>query len=146
MIDQRNKGRRNEMIVRDLYFDDMGAPLKRELQQVRTGQLGDLVPDGDFDWPFTIEVKSRSAKMLNVVHSPDWWKQTTQAAEAAGNKPVLWYKFDRREWRVVMLLQDVVNAFNEDHTLTLQRAATLTMSPFTHFYIAREILALRAAE
>jgi len=77
----------------------------------------------------------------NVTHQPSWWQQVSKAADAQKLMPVLWYKYDRRDWRVVMRANNVSFALGGtlDHDDML-----FTMSADTCFYISREILAARA--
>ena len=143
MVNSQNKGRRGELAVIAAYADSMNVRLKRDLEQWRSADHGDLLPDGDFDWPFTIEVKSYSDKTASVMHKPQWWAQVTTAAKAAGKMPVLWYKYDRRPWRVVMKMNNV--SFALGGTLNHEDDHLFTMDEDACFYLTREILAARAA-
>ncbi len=139
MVNARNKGTRGERNVAGEYLVHMGIRLKRDLEQTRFADRGDLIPDGDFDWPFCIEVKTYGG--LNVTHQPSWWQQVSKAADAQKLMPVLWYKYDRRDWRVVMRANNVSFALGG----TLGHDDMLfTMSADACFYISREILAARA--
>jgi len=139
MVDVRSKGRRNEHLVKGLYLDEMGVKLQVDLDQYRSADRGDLVPAGVFAWPFCIEVKSRAK--VNYMHDKSWSDQVLKAAKANRKIPVLWYKYDRREWRVVMQLADVALALAPASVDGNYHGDLLTMSPSTHFYLAREILA-----
>ena len=95
MVNARTKGKRGENQVKTQYFDNMGIRLKRDLEQWRSSDHGDLLPDfkdGKFDWPFCIEVKTYSNKTGSDTHRPAWWQQVRKAAKAQGLIPVLWYK------------------------------------------------------
>ena len=53
MVNARTKGKRGENQVKTQYLDHMGIRLKRDLEQWRSADHGDLLPDfqdGDFDW------------------------------------------------------------------------------------------------
>lgn len=143
MVNVRHKGAANERAVAKLYYEDMGVKLVRDIEQYRRADRGDLIPDGDFDWCFCIEVKARVG--VNTQHDKSWWEQVAKAAKAYDKIPVLWYKFNRRPWRVVMQMCDVALALCPTGTATIydvkHQADLLTMSPETHFYLAREILA-----
>ena len=143
MVNSYKKGQRGEAAVIHSYFDNMNVRLKRDLEQTRFAEKGDLLPDGDFDWPFTIEVKSYSDKTASVMHKPQWWAQVTTAAKAASKMPVLWYKYDRRPWRVVMKMNNV--SFALGGTLNHEDDHLFTMDEDACFYLTREILAARAA-
>jgi hypothetical protein len=139
MVNARDKGRRGEYQVGQQYLEHMGIRLKRDIEQYRSADHGDLLADGDFDWPFCIEVKTYGG--LNVTHQPSWWQQVSKAADAQKLMPVLWYKYDRRDWRVVMRANNVSFALGG----TLGHDDMLfTMSADACFYISREILAARA--
>ena len=139
MLSSRAKGMRGERLVAGEYLEHMGIRLKRDLEQTRFADRGDLIPNGDFDWPFCIEVKTYGK--LNVTHQPNWWQQVSKAADAQNLMPVLWYKYGRRDWRVVMRANNVSFALGGtlDHDDML-----FTMNADTCFYISREILAARA--
>jgi len=143
VVNSYKKGQRGEAAVIHSYFDNMNVRLKRDLDQTRYAEKGDLLPDGDFDWPFTIEVKSYSDKTASVMHKPQWWAQVTIAAKAAGKMPVLWYKYDRRPWRVVMKMNNV--SFALGGTLNHEDDHLFTMDEDACFYLSREILSARAA-
>ena len=143
MVNSYKKGQRGEAAVIHSYFDNMNVRLKRDLDQTRYAEKGDLLPDGDFDWPFTIEVKSYSDKTASVMHKPQWWAQVTTAAKAASKMPVLWYKYDRRPWRVVMKMNNV--SFALGGTLNHEDDHLFTMDEDACFYLSREILSARAA-
>ncbi len=130
MVNARTKGKRGENQVKTQYFDHMGIRLKRDLE------------DGKFDWPFCIEVKTYSNTGSDT-HRPAWWQQVRKAAKAQGLIPILWYKYDRRDWRIVMHMNHVSFALggsfdHQDETLLL------TMDADTCFYVTREILSARA--
>ena len=54
MVNARTKGKRGENQVKTQYFDNMGIRLKRDLEQYRASDHGDLLPDFQMvlDWPF----------------------------------------------------------------------------------------------
>ena len=134
----RAKGRRNELLARDLFLAELGISLKPDLDQYRSNDRGDLIPASDeTDWPFVIEVKSRKST-AGWTHSKDWWEQVTRAANAQKKIPVLMYKFDRRDWRFVIKLDTLNDALNGEHSHYDDYLVTLDADAF--FYIAREIL------
>ena len=138
MVDVRAKGQRGEYLVIKEYLDHMNVNLKRDGDQYRSSHRADLIPAGDFDWPFCIEVKNYGD--LNVMHKAAWWTQVSKAADSQNLMPVLWYKYGRRDWRVVMRANDVSFALGG----TRNHDDVFTMNPYTCFYLSREILAARA--
>jgi hypothetical protein len=88
----RMKGAAFEREVAGLLFDELGIKFKREIEQYRQSDLGDLVTcDGTF--PFTIECKRYADGYLA---KDAWWDQACAAAHAANLIPSLIYRFDRR--------------------------------------------------
>ena len=145
MVNPNAKGKRGENQVKTQYLDHMGIRLKRDLEQWRSADHGDLLPDfqdGDFDWPFCIEVKTYGTTADK--HRPAWWEQVRKAAKSQKLIPVLWYKYDRRDWRIVMHMNHVSFALGgtTDHA---DENLLLTMDMDTCFYVTREILSARAS-
>lgn len=82
-------------------LDYMGvdSALSRNLSQTRDGGY-DIAGLGDM----AIEVKR--AKQARV---GDWWTQAAFQAQECNKFPVLAYRLDRREWRVVMHINDITH-------------------------------------
>ena len=141
MVNSRDKGTRGEYAVIKLIEELLGIKLKRDVEQYRQADRGDLIlaEDGS-DWPFCVEVKSYSG--LSVTHRPAWWQQVVKASAAHGLIPVLFYKFDRYEWRVVLKANTV--SFALGGTLDHDDDILLTTDTYGFAYMAREILAARA--
>ena len=99
MTNGRNKGASWERTVASMVKESLGAAVKRDLEQYRSGDRGDLIGlDG-----FVIECKRY--KMANGGHHhQDWWYQVVKAADSQGCHPVLIYKYDRAEPKVVVRL------------------------------------------
>ena len=101
MTNGRNKGASWERTVASMIKESLGATVKRDLEQYRSGDRGDLIGlDG-----FVIECKRY--KMANAGHHhQDWWNQVVNAASAVSpqTEPVLIYKYDRAEPKVVVRL------------------------------------------
>ena len=137
-MSSRAKGRRNELLARDLFLAELGISLKRVLDQYRSNDRGDLIPASDeTDWPFVIVVKSCKST-AGWTHDKTWWEQVTRAANAQKKIPVLMYKFDRRDWRFVIKLNTLNDALSGQHSHNDDYLVTLDADAF--FYIAREIL------
>lgn len=95
MTNGRAKGSSAEREVAKILFSELGLTFKRDLEQYRSADRGDLLCD-EMDFPATIEVK-RYAK--GVQARPAWWDQVCKAATAAGKWPLLVYRYDRADWR-----------------------------------------------
>jgi hypothetical protein len=140
MVNSRDKGTRGEYAVIKLIEELLGIKLKRDVEQYRQADRGDLILAEDADWPFCVEVKSYSG--LSVTHRPAWWQQVVKASAAHGLIPVLFYKYDRYEWRVVMKANTV--SFALGGSLDHDDDILLTTDTDGFAYLAREILAARA--
>ena len=142
MVNSRDKGTRGEYAVIKLIEELLGIKLKRDTEQYRQADRGDLILAEDgADWPFCVEVKSYSG--LSVTHRPAWWQQVVKASAAHGLIPVLFYKYDRYEWRVVLKANTV--SFALGGTLDHDDDILLTTDVDGFAYMAREILAARSA-
>ena len=53
MVNGRNKGAQFERQVAKMLHDELGVSFKRDLEQYRAADHGDLIPD-DPDFPFTL--------------------------------------------------------------------------------------------
>ena len=102
MVNGRRKGASFERELAKMIYDELGIEVKRDLEQYRQADRGDLV--GISSW--CIEAK-RYANNAGGNFKPEWWKQVTSAANAAGNKPVLIYKYDRQPIKCVVLLSSI---------------------------------------
>lgn len=85
----RNKGAAFEREIAKMISEHLGITVKRDLEQVRESDHGDLT--GLNGW--SIECK-RYASGNTAPHA--WWEQACRAAYTAECLPVLIYKFDRR--------------------------------------------------
>lgn len=94
----RNKGATFERdVARELELLT-GISFKRDIEQYRAGEHGDLIAS-DPAWPFVIECK-RYAQGKRC--KAEWWAQSKRAAVAAGKLPCVVYKFDRDEVRAAL--------------------------------------------
>lgn len=140
MVNSRDKGTRGEYAVIKLIEELLGIKLKRDVEQYRQADRGDLILAEEADWPFCVEVKSYSG--LSVTHRPAWWQQVEKASAAHGLIPVLFYKYDRYEWRVVLKANTV--SFALGGSLDHDDDILLTTDTYGFAYMAREILAARS--
>ena len=129
----RMKGATFEREVAGLLFDELGIKFKREIEQYRQADLGDLVPcDGTF--PFTIECKRYADGYLA---KDAWWDQACAAAKAANLIPSLVYRFDRR-----IPIQAFVLMSGSELDYGWTETADVTFSAYC--MVSRELLALAA--
>lgn len=136
----RNKGSGFEREVAGQLLGLTGITFKRDLEQVRAADHGDLIPSDDA-WPFVVECK-RYATGSGC--KPAWQAQAAKAAAAVGKFPAVIFRYDRRDVEVSIPMGAitlglggmVVNGdSNEWVTVTLQGFA----------YLAAEIMAGAAA-
>lgn len=102
MTNGRVKGANFERELARMIYDELGIETKRDLEQYRASDHGDLI--GLDGW--TIEAK-RYANNAGGNFKPEWWKQVTTAANAAGEQPVLIYKYDRQPIKCVVFLSSI---------------------------------------
>lgn len=101
MTSPRRKGKRGELEVAALLRDLLGTAVVRNLTQARDGGHDLLGLPG-----WSAEVKRAAQPRV-----AEWWKQTVD--QANGAKPALLYRVDRRPWRAVIALADLMPAFEE---------------------------------
>ena len=134
----RMKGAAFEREVAGLLFDELGIKFKREIEQYRQADLGDLVPcDGTF--PFTIECKRYADGYLA---KDAWWDQACAAAKAANLIPSLVYRFDRRPIVCRIPIQAFVLMSGSELDYGWTETADVTFSAYC--MVSRELLALAA--
>lgn len=102
MTNGRVKGANFEREVARMIYDELGIETKRDLEQYRASDHGDLI--GLDGW--TIEAK-RYASNAGGNFKPEWWQQVTSAANASANQPVLIYKYDRQPIKCVVFLSSI---------------------------------------
>lgn len=104
MVNSRAKGASFERSVCSALHDEFGATFKRDLEQYRAADHGDIICD-DPTFPYVIELKRYKS---GNTYASAWWDQVEKAAQAAGKEPVLIYKFDRQPITVVMRLEHLM--------------------------------------
>ena len=103
----RNKGSAYEREIAAELFALTGISFKRDLEQVRAAEHGDLVPS-DPAFPFVIECKRRASGTGCI----DAWKdQASAAARAQGKLPAVVFRFDRLPTRVAVPFAAIAAAF-----------------------------------
>ena len=135
MTNGRNKGRGFEYECIKLIHENLGIKLKRDIEQYRASDHGDLL-----GLPFTIECK-RYAMANGGMHHESWWQQVVKAHEAnpASLAPVLIYKYDRAAIRCVVPLFFINKEYEG-----LSETANLSLDCW--FMLVREILAEQALQ
>jgi Holliday junction resolvase len=130
MTNSRNKGSSFERdIARELELLT-GVSFKRDLEQVRAAEHGDLIAS-DPAFPFLIECK-RYAKGNACL--PAWKAQAVTAAKAQGLIPAVVFKFDRLPIRVAVPMQALGHNYDGWAEIDLPALA----------YLASELMAARA--
>ena len=115
MTNGRVKGANFERELARMIKDQLGVDTKRDLEQYRASDHGDLI--GLDGW--TIEAK-RYASNAGGNYKPEWWSQVTSAANANGTEPVLIYKYDRQPIKCVVRLSSINSDFaDKDNTAVI---------------------------
>lgn len=126
VVDSRAKGAGFEREVAQLIYEHLGVVVRRDLDQYRQSNLGDLL--GLDGW--VIECK-RYRDQNSFLHRPEWWSQVCMAARE-NSHPVLIYKFDRKPIRCVFPLHVV----NPTYSRKLDQFCTTDFA--TWCYVVRE--------
>lgn len=115
MTNGRVKGANFERELAKMIYDELGVQTKRDLEQYRASDHGDLI--GLDGW--TIEAK-RYAHNAGGNFKPEWWAQVTSAANANGTEPVLIFKYDRQPVKCVVFLSSINGEFaGKDNVATI---------------------------
>ncbi len=109
MVNGRNKGSAFERQVAKLLEAELGISFKRDLEQYRASDHGDLIPSDDA-FPFVIECK-RYANGTGCRVS--WWEQAKAAAAAVGQLPAVIYKYNNYKPRAVVSFNAISEIFGE---------------------------------
>ena len=141
MVNGRQKGAAAEREIAKLLFDELGMTFKRDLEQYRAADHGDLICDEPF--PFVIEVKRYKT---GCAAQPAWWDQVCAAAKSAGLLPMLVYKYNHQQWKWRMPAEAVMRAGLPHGCMTMREDAELDwnyaveMDTRTAMMIVRELL------
>jgi hypothetical protein len=118
-INSRTKGKtaERELIgeLKKLLPEDMTIDLSRNLDQTRSGGHDILGLDG-----WAIEVKRYAQVLPGDIER--FWAQAVDQAGRCQQAPVLCYRADRRDWRVVMRASDLMSAEHDNlyaHTVEM---------------------------
>lgn len=126
-IDFKRKGSQGEREFFKAIGDSLGIDIVRNLEQARGGghDHAGLV------FGFAIEVKRGERLRL-----PEWWKQAQSQALAAGGRPALAYRQNRKQWLIQARISDLFPVTLEsDHKLAgrafpPQAMVTMTLTGF----------------
>jgi hypothetical protein len=144
MVNSRAKGRSAEYEIRDILFAELGLTFKRDIEQFRQADRGDLLCV-DMDFPAVIEVK-RYAKGGETPRGA-WWNQCCKAATTADKWPLLVWRYDRMDWRWRMPAQVLIDLGHLHGCSQMPEGAQLDwnyaveMDTETCMTIIREVLA-----
>lgn len=129
----RNKGAAFERHIAQELLDRLGISFRRDLDQYRAAEHGDLIPD-DPAFPFVIECKryATGSTCLAV-----WKAQAVAAARAADKRPAVIFRFDRQDTRIAVPLSAFCDAWPADQW------AEVTLDGFA--LLARELMAEAAS-
>jgi len=99
---QRRKGDNAERELFAMLTDELGVVVRRNLTQTcRSGG-----PD-TIDIPgWAVEVKRQEKETLG-----QWWQQAV--AQAAGRRPILFYRASRQPWRALIAAKDLFSGGSE---------------------------------
>lgn len=120
MTNSRAKGAAFERKVANMIQDELGFECKRDIEQYRQADRGDIL--GVDGW--VIECKAYAAdRGAGGNYKPDWWAQACKAAHAAGCQPVLIYKYNHQPIKCVVFLSSINPDFvGKDNTATISFA------------------------
>lgn len=159
MVNGRQKGAAAEREIAKLLLDELGEEFgltwKRDLEQYREGEHGDLVCS-DPSFPFVLEIKRFKS---GCAAQPKWWDQCCAAAraeterrrvlrpDAPEKQPLLVYKYNHQQWRWRIPAQVLIDLGHPHGCSQMPEDATLDwgyaveMDTHTAMTIIREVLA-----
>lgn len=126
-VNSRRKGHAFERLIASELLTRLGITFRRDLDQYRTRDRGDLLAD-DPDFPFTMECKH----CTRPEHAA-WRKQATTAATAASKRPCVIWRITGGPIRVSVPLSAFCDAWPADDW------ADVSLDGFC--LLAREIMA-----
>lgn len=137
-VNSRAKGAAFERAVAKELFRQTGVNFRRDLDQYRERDRGDLLPDDDA-WPFTIECKvSGRAKSFQT----EWQTQVFRACDNTGLYPCVVWKLDFQDPIARVWLPAIAEAVGGQ--AVCGQHADITLQGLA--WVAGEIMARRAKE
>lgn len=131
-MSSRAKGARWERDLAKQLYLELGITFSRNLEQYRTAEGGDLIPDNE-QFPFSIEAK-HYAKGRGC--KKEWWRQSEKAAMLAYKMPCVIYKYDRYEPRAVISLEPIAKMYGKEEDG--EQLIDISIEGFC--YICRELM------
>ena len=142
MVNSRAKGASAEREVAAMLAEHIGLTFKRDLEQYRASDHGDLVCDEPF--PFVIEVKRYKT---GCAAQPAWWDQVCRAAQSVDKWPLLVWRYNRQPWRWRLPAQVLIELGCQQGNQKMRDDATLDwnyaveMDTHTAMTLIREAMA-----
>lgn len=135
MTNSRAKGAGFERDIARKLYEELGITFRRDLEQYRQSDRGDLIPDDDA-FPFLIECKVRAS---GNGCAPAWWNQAYRAAVGTGLHPCVIWKYDRRPVRVTVTMRAVVECITRRRWSGKEELTDISLEGLC--YLAREGMA-----
>ena len=135
----KNRGSSFELDISHQLFDELGIHFRRNLEQVRTAGLGDLLPDTN-DFPFSLELKRRQKGV--GIPSGAWQQAVTASDINRGIYPAVIYRYDHRKPRCVVGFGAIVESETGSKNTNHHDKADISFPRFCK--LVREIMAWRA--
>lgn len=133
MVNSRLKGASFEREISKLLFENLGMEFKRDLDQYRAADHGDLICE-DPDFPFIIECKRR----VGGSYSRAWMEQAEKAANRVGKHPCVIYRFNHQPSIAVIKMLSFAKAVGGSWVES-EEVVSMTVDAFCS--IARELMA-----
>jgi len=126
-INSRTKGQSGEREVIQILREELGIDATRNLDQWRDGGSDVLGLNG-----WSVEVKRAKTPLIK-----QWWEQTCRQT-GDHQFPCLWYRIDRKYWRVVIPIYAITPEFHISNDLEW----TAEISPEAFCALVRESLTI----
>jgi Holliday junction resolvase len=126
-INSRKKGQVGEREVIHILREELGIEATRNLDQWRDGGSDVLGLNG-----WSIEVKRAKSPLIK-----QWWEQTCRQT-GDHQLPCLWYRIDRKYWRVVIPIYAISREFHISNDLEW----TAEITPEAFCALVRESLTI----
>ena len=135
----KQRGSSFELDISHQLFDELGIHFRRNLEQVRTAGLGDLLPDSNL-FPFSLELKRRQKGV--GIPSGAWQQAVTASDVERGIYPAVIYRYDHRKPRCVVGFGAIVESETGGKNTNHHDKADISFPRFCK--LVREIMAWRA--
>ena len=139
MVNSRAKGANYEREISKLLFEHLGMEFKRDLDQYRSADHGDLLCEDD-EFPFVIECKRRVGGSFKLA----WMEQAEKAAQRVRKHPCVIYRFNHQPNLVVLKMATVAKAVGGSWQYDKDTLVTMSITAFC--CLARELMAYEILE